>query len=138
MLHLFSSFVNTHTYDIDGCRQRYCRTETTITRFHRLARMCVADTPSARRRNPALNDVSAARDIGFIWLGIAVLVWPFVDPLRFLVAYVGSCPFATTGQFAAFVSFSQRIVALALLLGAVRYLGRDCARAGWATRSVRR
>src|SRR5262245_34389866 len=40
--------------------------------------------------------------IGFIWLGVAVLVWPLAArPLRFLVDRVGPGPFDTIGQFAA-------------------------------------
>src|SRR5215510_1898862 len=63
--------------------------------------------------------------IGFIWLGVAVLVWPLAArPLRFLVDRVGPGPFDTIGQFAAFLNISQQIFGLTLLLVAVLYLGK--------------
>jgi hypothetical protein len=63
--------------------------------------------------------------IGFIWLGVAVLVWPFAaGPVRLLIARVGLGPFDTIGQFVAFLNVSQQICGLALLLVAVLYLGR--------------
>jgi hypothetical protein len=63
--------------------------------------------------------------VGFIWLGVAVLVWPLAArPLRFLMDRMGPGPFDTSGQFAAFLDVSQQVCGLALLLVAVLLLGR--------------
>ena len=66
------------------------------------------------------------RDVGFIWLAVASLVWPFMArPTHAALVYVGrTLPFRSAGQFAAAVNTSQQIVSLALLLIAVLYLGR--------------
>ena len=65
------------------------------------------------------------RAVGFIWLGVAVLVWPLAArPLRLIVDRMGPGPFDTTGQFAAFLNVSQQVCGLALLLVAVLLLGR--------------
>ena len=63
--------------------------------------------------------------VGFIWLGVAVLVWPLVS--RFLAVAVdhgGFGPFPITGPFVAMVQLSQQICSLGLLLVAVRHLGK--------------
>jgi hypothetical protein len=65
------------------------------------------------------------RDVGFIWLGVAVLVWPLV--VRFLGVAVergGVGPFPITGQVVALVQLSQQICSLGLLLVAIRHLGK--------------
>jgi hypothetical protein len=65
------------------------------------------------------------RDVGFIWLGVAVLVWPLVA--RFLGVAVergGVGPFPITGQFVALSQLAQQICSLGLLFVAVRHLGK--------------
>jgi hypothetical protein len=60
------------------------------------------------------------REIGFIWLGAAVLVWPLLGRL-----IESRLRFDALGQAAGLLHLLQQVVGLALLLVAVVYLGRQ-------------
>jgi hypothetical protein len=66
------------------------------------------------------------RDVGFAWLGVAVVVWPLLSSLleRLFVQRVGSGPFYTTGELVVFIAYARQIVGLALLFTAVFYLSK--------------
>jgi hypothetical protein len=83
------------------------------------------------------------RDVGFIWLGVAVVVWPVVsrlllDPLKRVAIdrlihghAIGLYPFTlvergriTIGEFVASVNWTQQFVGICLLLVAVLYLSK--------------
>ena len=64
-------------------------------------------------------------DIGFVWLGAAVLVWPVLARLLGVVIDRGGAgPFPITGPLVAVARTSQQVFSLVLLLVAVLYLGR--------------
>jgi hypothetical protein len=72
-------------------------------------------------------------DIGFVWLGAAVLVWPLLARLLEygqqvlidrLIVRVGAGPLYSIGRLVATLKLSQQIVGLALLFVAVFYLGK--------------
>ena len=82
-------------------------------------------------------------DVGFIWLGVAVVVWPVVsrlllDPLKGVAIdrlirghAIGLYPFTlvergriTIGEFAASVNWTEQFVGICLLLVAVLYLSK--------------
>jgi hypothetical protein len=80
------------------------------------------------------------RDVGFVWLGIAVIVWPLVTPLldageRVFIdrltrhQFVSFYPFSmvargkmTVGSLVASLQMAERLVGVCLLLIAVIYL----------------
>ena len=65
------------------------------------------------------------REIGFVWLGAAVLVWPVVARLLGVVVDRGGMgPFPITGPLVALVQLAQQICSLTLLLVAVLHLGK--------------
>ena len=66
------------------------------------------------------------RDIGFIWLAVATLVWNFlIVPAHDLLSAIAQrLPFSSAEQYAAALRMSQQIIPLALLLIALFYLGR--------------
>src|SRR5262245_54384296 len=65
------------------------------------------------------------REIGFLWLGAAVLVWHLVGRFLGLAVSRGSAPtFATMGELLAMVQSAQQILGLVLLIVAVRQFGR--------------
>ena len=64
-------------------------------------------------------------DIGFVWLGVAVLGWPVASQLLGVVIDRGGAgPFPITGPVVAMARAAQQICSLVLLLVAVRYLGK--------------
>jgi len=69
------------------------------------------------------------RDVGFVWLGLAVIVWPLLSSLlgygeRLFIHRVGSGPFYTTGDLVVVITFARQIIGLALLFTAVFYLSK--------------
>jgi hypothetical protein len=69
------------------------------------------------------------RDVGFVWLGVAVIVWPLLSsPLqygqRLLIDRVGGGPFYTIGELVVTITYARQIVGLALLFTAVFYLSK--------------
>jgi hypothetical protein len=69
------------------------------------------------------------RDVGFAWLGVAVVVWPLLSSLlgygqRLFVHRFGSGPFYTVGDLVMIITYVQQIVRLALLFTAVFYLSK--------------
>ena len=66
------------------------------------------------------------QNVGFIWLGVAVLIWPFVArTLGVVVERGGVGPFPITGPVVALVKLSQQISSMGLLLVAVLHLGKS-------------
>ena len=66
------------------------------------------------------------RDVGFIWLGVAVLVWPLVARgLGVVIERGGIGPFPITGPLVALVRLGQQISSLVLLMVAVLRLGKS-------------
>ena len=69
------------------------------------------------------------RDVGFVWLGMAVVVWPLLSSLlgygqRLFVQRVGTGPFYTIGELVVIVTYARQIIGLALLFTAVFYLSK--------------
>ena len=63
-------------------------------------------------------------DVGLVWLGVAVVVWPLLNPLlaygfRVYVNRFGSRPFETIGELAMTIAYAQQVLGLTLLLVAV-------------------
>lgn len=66
------------------------------------------------------------RDVGFIWLGVAILVWPLVTrALGVVINHGGIGPFPITGPVIMLVGLSQQITSLVLLMIAVLHLGKS-------------
>jgi len=69
------------------------------------------------------------RNVGFLWLGAAILVWPVVaravaSGLRSLVNRGGVGPFEFGGRVLPLFTVSQQVLGLALVLIAVFHLAR--------------
>ena len=69
------------------------------------------------------------RDVGFVWLGMAVIVWPLLSSLlqygqRLYIHRFGSGPFYTIGEFVTTITYAHQFVGLALLFTAVFYLSK--------------
>jgi hypothetical protein len=69
------------------------------------------------------------RDVGFVWLGVAVVVWPLLSSLlqygqRLFVHRFGSGRFYTMGEFVTTITYARQFVGLALLFTAVFYLSK--------------
>ena len=66
-----------------------------------------------------------SREIGFAWLGMAVVVWPLLSRLlQLLIGRLGSGPFATRGEFLVTLTYAREIVGLVLLFVAVFSLSK--------------
>ena len=69
------------------------------------------------------------RNVGFVWLGVAVVVWPLLSSLlqygqRLYIHRFGSGPFYTIGELVTTITYAQQFVGLALLFTAVFYLSK--------------
>jgi hypothetical protein len=69
------------------------------------------------------------REVGFVWLGMAVIVWPLLSSLlgygqRLFIQRVGSGPFYTIGELVVTIMYGRQIIGLALLFTAVFYLSK--------------
>jgi hypothetical protein len=69
------------------------------------------------------------RDVGFAWLGMAVVVWPLLSSLlqygqRLFIHRFGSGPFYTTGDLVVIIFYARQIIGLTLLFTAVFYLSK--------------
>lgn len=76
------------------------------------------------------------RDVGFVWLGVAVFIWPFIKALvvrvfydRFIRGQLGFYPFSlvksgqvSAGYLVLLFDSLQQLIASSLLLVAVLYL----------------
>jgi hypothetical protein len=76
------------------------------------------------------------KDVGFVWLGMAVVIWPFMKVLvvrvffdRFIHGQLGFYPFSlvehgqmSVGSFVTLVNLLQQLIGFGLLLVAVLYL----------------
>jgi hypothetical protein len=76
------------------------------------------------------------QDVGFVWLGMAVIIWPFAKALltrvffdRFIRGQLGFYPFSlvdhgqiSVGSFVTLVNLLQQLIGFGLLLVAVLYL----------------
>ena len=71
----------------------------------------------------------STHDVGFVWLGVAVIVWPLLSSLlgygqRLFVHRVGSGPSYTIGELVVVIIYARQIIGLALLFTAVFYLSK--------------
>jgi hypothetical protein len=69
------------------------------------------------------------RDVGFVWLGVAVVVWPLLSAVlgygqRLFIRRFGGGPFYTIGELDVFIAYARQIISLALLITAVFYLSK--------------
>jgi hypothetical protein len=69
------------------------------------------------------------RDVGFVWLGAAVIVWPLLGSLlgygqRLFIHRFGGGPFYTIGELVVAIMYARQIIGLALLFTAVFYLSK--------------
>lgn len=69
---------------------------------------------------------SRTRDVGFIWLGVAVIIWPLAsslfedDLIRHFVTFLGEP--VTIGSFVTSLNLVRNLIGVALLLVAALYL----------------
>jgi hypothetical protein len=74
-----------------------------------------------------------SHDVGFAWLGVAVIVWPLLSQLlqygvRIVIDRFGSGPFYAIGDLVLTIKYAQQTVSLVLLFVAVRYLSKTSGR----------
>ena len=72
----------------------------------------------------------STHDVGFVWLGVAVVVWPRLSSLlgygqRLFVHRFGSGPFYSIGELIVVLIYARQIIGLALLFTAVFYLSKS-------------